>query len=506
VFKSAWCFSVALLVTLPAVGMAQPSLAAAAPGSPRCTIVGTPGDDVLRGTKKADVICGLGGNDTISGLGGNDTIDAGPGNDSVTAGPGSDRVVGGDGNDRVLGDTGRDSIAGQAGDDVMIGGPQLDIVDGGSGTNACDFTPGERETTTCLYDTEGPRITSLTATPQGGIPGSIIEIAITVEDEVGADRVGFYTTVNGAQQDICGQDTRLIAGSVSSGTWGYTCTVPSSVINGTYTVVPFARDVLGNWTNSNGGDPSDVRGTFTITGGSSDQTGPVFQGLTATPDTVRPGDVFTVSLIASDPSGIARAGMIFLIKGTFRQNDFCGQNLTLTAGTPEAGTWTANCTVPSDVIDGEYTIEPFAQDTLGNWTNSNGGTTDPTRGNFIIAGGNADKQGPSFTELVVTPSQAKIGQTVTITLKASDASGVTRAGVITYRKGTFKQNDFCGQELKLTSGTPQDGVWTMTCVIPAKTPYGEYEMEPFAQDSLGNWTNSNGGDRSDLRAYLSIRE
>jgi hypothetical protein len=452
------------------------------------------------------VICGLGGNDTISGLGGNDTIDAGPGNDSVTAGPGSDRVLGGDGNDRVFGDIGRDSIAGQAGDDLMIGGPQVDMVDGGSGSNACDFTPGERETTTCLYDTEGPRITSVTVTPQGGTPGSIIEIAITLQDEAGADRVGFYTTISGAQQDICGQDTRLIAGSTASGTWGYTCTVPSTVINGTYTVVPFARDVLGNWTNSNGGDPSDVRGTFTISGGSSDQTGPAFQGLTATPDTLRPGDVFTVSLIASDPSGITRAGMMFFIKGTFRQNDFCGQNLALTAGTPEAGTWTANCTVPSDVIDGEYTIEPFAQDSLGNWTNSNGGTTDPTRGNFTIVGGNADKQGPSFTELVVTPSQAKIGQTVTITLKASDASGVTRAGVITYRKGTFKQNDFCGQELKLTSGTPQDGAWTMTCVIPAKTPYGEYEMEPFAQDSLGNWTNSNGGDRSDLRAYLSIRE
>lgn len=499
-------FAIAVTVILSTAGFIQPPMAAAAPGSPRCTIIGTPGDDNLRGTKRNDVICGLGGNDTIAGLGGGDTIDAGPGDDVVSAGPGNDRVVAGDGNDRVLGETGRDTLAGQSGDDVILGGPQIDVVDGGSGTNACDFTPGERETMTCLYDTEGPKISSLTVTPSEGVPGSTIEITIMVEDEAGAERVGFYTTVNGAQQDICGQETTLVSGSENNGTWSHTCTIPSAVINGTYTVVPFARDVLGNWTNSNGGEPTDIRGAFSVSGGSSDTSGPTFQSLIVTPDTVRPGEVFTVTLTASDPSGISRAGMMFFIKGTFRQNDFCGQNLTLTSGTVEAGTWSATCTVPSDVIDGEYTVEPYAQDALGNWTNSNGGSLDPTRGNFTIFGGNTDKSGPTFSDLSVTPNTVKIGQTVTISLRAADPSGVTRAGVITYRKGTFKQNDFCGQELRLTSGTAQDGTWSMTCVIPAKTSYGEYELEPFAQDSLGNWTNSNGGDRSDLRGYLTIRE
>ena len=38
-----------------------------------CTIIGTPGQDMLRGTpKRRDVICGLAGNDVIKGLGGND--------------------------------------------------------------------------------------------------------------------------------------------------------------------------------------------------------------------------------------------------------------------------------------------------------------------------------------------------------------------------------------------------------------------------------------------------
>src|SRR5690349_1589483 len=46
----------------------------------KCTIVGTPGDDVLRGTSGNDVICGFGGNDRIYGGGGNDVIVGGDGN------------------------------------------------------------------------------------------------------------------------------------------------------------------------------------------------------------------------------------------------------------------------------------------------------------------------------------------------------------------------------------------------------------------------------------------
>ena len=34
-----------------------------------CTIIGTPGDDVLRGTRAKDVICGLAGAVLVSGSG-----------------------------------------------------------------------------------------------------------------------------------------------------------------------------------------------------------------------------------------------------------------------------------------------------------------------------------------------------------------------------------------------------------------------------------------------------
>jgi uncharacterized delta-60 repeat protein len=83
------------------------------------TIVGTPGKDRIRGTKKADVVVALGGNDVVNGLGGNDLVCAGDGDDTVKGGPGKDDLRGEKGKDRLVGGTGRDKL---------VGGPQQDSV------------------------------------------------------------------------------------------------------------------------------------------------------------------------------------------------------------------------------------------------------------------------------------------------------------------------------------------------------------------------------------------
>ncbi len=66
-----------------------------------CTIVGTPGPDVLRGTNRDDFICGLGGNDKIIGRGGDDVLRGGRGDDTLIGGPGNDVLVGGRGDDTL---------------------------------------------------------------------------------------------------------------------------------------------------------------------------------------------------------------------------------------------------------------------------------------------------------------------------------------------------------------------------------------------------------------------
>jgi Ca2+-binding RTX toxin-like protein len=84
----------------------------------RCTVIGTPGNDVLIGTSHEDVLCGLGGNDVLDGRGGDDLIDGGAGNDRVIGGAGDDTMLGGAGADRLLAADGfRDSVDGGSGND-----------------------------------------------------------------------------------------------------------------------------------------------------------------------------------------------------------------------------------------------------------------------------------------------------------------------------------------------------------------------------------------------------
>ncbi len=88
------------------------------PNPNRCTITGTRGDDVLRGTPRRDVICGLGGDDVIRGLGGGDILRGGAGNDVIHGGAGNDTLAGGAGNDVLRGEGGRDRLNGGPGRDV----------------------------------------------------------------------------------------------------------------------------------------------------------------------------------------------------------------------------------------------------------------------------------------------------------------------------------------------------------------------------------------------------
>ncbi len=93
-------------------------------------IVGTPGNDIIKGHSGFDLICGLAGNDWIWGDNDNDIILAGGGNDLVWGGNGNDEIDGGVGAyDRMFGDNGADylydpdgveSAHGENGDDTII--------------------------------------------------------------------------------------------------------------------------------------------------------------------------------------------------------------------------------------------------------------------------------------------------------------------------------------------------------------------------------------------------
>jgi hypothetical protein len=91
-------------------------------------ILGTDGNDTLRGTPGADCIVGFLGHDTIDALGGNDLVFAGPGNDTIAAGDGDDRVYGEEGNDTIDGSLGHDLVLGQDGTDTCSGGTGVNAL------------------------------------------------------------------------------------------------------------------------------------------------------------------------------------------------------------------------------------------------------------------------------------------------------------------------------------------------------------------------------------------
>lgn len=103
------------------------------------TIIGSTGDDTLKGGSAADLIFGGAGKDVIEGgagadfvLGGRgrDTLRGDAGNDTVSGGSGWDEIDGGADADVLLGSSGRDTIRGGGGTDLVIGGGGPDLLDG----------------------------------------------------------------------------------------------------------------------------------------------------------------------------------------------------------------------------------------------------------------------------------------------------------------------------------------------------------------------------------------
>ncbi|MBH1977406.1 MAG: putative Ig domain-containing protein [Comamonadaceae bacterium] len=98
------------------------------------TIVGTQGDDTLKGSAQADTMRGDAGNDTLKGMEGDDVLYGEDGEDTLRAGDGADTLYGGAGDDALYGD---------AGDDILDGGAGNDIVQGGLGNDTYLFGRGD---------------------------------------------------------------------------------------------------------------------------------------------------------------------------------------------------------------------------------------------------------------------------------------------------------------------------------------------------------------------------
>ena len=117
--------------TLPRCLGRRATIVAAPGGGPTR---GTPGNDVIVGSKGTDRISSGNGGDLVCSRGGDDRVKTGAGADRVSAGPGDDRLSTGRGADSVKPGRGRDRVSTGPGDDrVKVAGGGRDRVDCGAG-------------------------------------------------------------------------------------------------------------------------------------------------------------------------------------------------------------------------------------------------------------------------------------------------------------------------------------------------------------------------------------
>ncbi|MCR1782297.1 tandem-95 repeat protein [Nocardioides carbamazepini] len=178
-----------VLATAPAGASATPARPAP-PARSACTIVGTPGPDVLTGTPGRDVICGRGGDDRIDGGAGDDVISGGPGDDVIAGGPGDDVLWGSGGDDLLRGGGGADQLYGGAGNDLLRGGVGADQLRGGPGDDRLQGGRGDddlrggpgKDRLDGGADEQGPP-TPPPPPPAPKLPGA----PVAVDDTVGTD-------------------------------------------------------------------------------------------------------------------------------------------------------------------------------------------------------------------------------------------------------------------------------------------------------------------------------
>jgi Ca2+-binding RTX toxin-like protein len=561
--------SACLLVGTSVAVVATPTAAHAAghfTGGIRCTIVGTPGNDVLVGSKHRDVICGLGGNDRIRGRAGNDIIAGGPGEDAINGGRGSDRISGGSGNDTlhgaagsdiIEGDSGQDQVDGDAGNDVQNGGGGADVlrggdggdritgargdddlgggsgaddVDGGPGFNVCDEPgdPGDQQVR-CVVDTLPPAATDLTVTPATvdvSDSAQTIQLHAHVTDDTGVKSV-----------QLGPSPASLVSGTVRDGIWTASIRVPRYIDPGPQVITAYMTDRVGRWATA------DFSDAYAVLDSNPDTQAPVLQSFTQDKSSVDVRDTsqpITASIRVTDdlagPTGLylcayrvdPAADPVPPSAHQVRPDSEAGdtgagcQVMHQTSGNPRDSTWEATSVVPQGAVEGTWNFQVWISDASGNrntdfWYGPDElaalATNDPHDhaipgggGAFTVQGSAPDANPPALTSVTLSPSTVDTSSgavQVTADISGTDVEGITHAMLfVTGYPGYPDHPDYADsvvlawvQSFQLVSGTPQDGTWRATFVVPGGEPDGSYFLQATLTDSghAENWVSPGSG-------------
>lgn len=340
------------------------------------TLSGGDGNDSMTGGDGNDRVNGGAGNDTLNGDAGNDVLGGDAGNDVLGGGAGDDRLSGGAGDDRASGDAGSDvlwgnvgsdSLSGGVGNDALQGGAGKDTVATGSGSDQCAVDPEDTVTGRCQKDATTPALSVVTS-PSKVTAGQTATFTWRATDASGIQstqasiggRSGWITNWCGFQ--VVGV---LVSGDDRDGVYSFECAIPANAPSQEYSIIISASDNFGNGTDT-------ASASFTVVGGSSDVSIPSI-GEPQMPQSVEPGETFTVRTRVTDETATAYVYVwinynVYNVVNiaTMRTWVEYESDPLLVSGTAQDGVWEQRFTFRPDSPAGVYTLWFSVGDSLGN--------------------------------------------------------------------------------------------------------------------------------------------
>ncbi|MBS3147914.1 DUF4215 domain-containing protein [Candidatus Woesearchaeota archaeon] len=231
----------------------------------------------------------------------------------------------------------------------------------------------------------------------------------------------------------------------------------TTLADGTYYWQVQSKDKATN------GPISSAVGTFTV-----DTTAPVIQSAAATPSLNLGQAQVTIQKTVTDATGVAN--VVARVRGPLPSTNVVATvPLSLLSGTAQNGNWQATATIAAP-MDGTYSVEDTATDTLGNIV----AKTDATL--------QLDLTPPTLIVVSIEPQLVNTGQNVLVTAAASDSvsgiSGVT-AQDITTGAPTIT--------LMFVSGSTAAGqTATFQGTIVSASPEGGHDVQVTATDNMAN--------------------
>ncbi|MGN6577425.1 MAG: calcium-binding protein [Nocardioides sp.] len=538
---------VAVLPALVLAGVSVPPAQAAVTSTGvRCTVVGTPGDDVLTGTPGRDVVCGLGGDDVISTGGGQDLVDAGAGADTVRTGSGADRVLAGPGADDVTTGSGADTVAagrgaddvatgggddtvvagpgadtleggggsddleGQGGDDDLTGDAGADDLDGGTGTNIC-IVDAVDESRRCRYDEQPPVMVETRIDP-GTVDvthqDADVVVRVHASDDTGIEDVQLQLAAgnNGVALDV--PPFEQVEGDQRDGWWQATVTVPRWTRPATLLPTVILRDRLDR-TQFDESSPARLQ----VLDDDPDLETPrlwLRSPVGSDPvDVTSSGADVTVSVRATDvDSGVRRIDLC-LSKPADADHlmlyGICADDVARAAGSVHDGVWTATLRIPKGDMNGTWNVTAYASDRAGSgevdwlgpdayrrWIDLGACCSEvnpfPDGAGALTVIGADDRTAAWSDQVTATPAEVDTFQVDALThvsVHALDAAGeaVTRIeAVLLADSDAATAPQFDRVDLAMTAGSATDGTWEGDLVLPRSTPPGTYHVLVFVDD------------------------